>query len=210
MSTPFQTPTDAANEFTKLQFVFLQLLRGLAGPTLVKVVACSTNGALAPTGTVDVQPLVNQVDGAGTGVAHDVVYGVPYVRFQGQDSAVILDPQPGDIGVAVFASRDISAVVAAKGPANPGSRRVYDFADGLYLGAVLGATPTQYVRFYAGGVDVVSPGTVTIRGASIVLDGPVTGTHGAEFTQDVTAQGTSVHNHTHPDPQGGNTGPPNP
>lgn len=41
------------------------------------------------------------------------------------------------------------------------------------------------------------------QGGNATLNGPVT------VNNDLTAQGKSVHNHTHPDPQGGNTGPPN-
>jgi hypothetical protein len=41
------------------------------------------------------------------------------------------------------------------------------------------------------------------NGGSAAMEGPLT------VTNDVTAEGTSLHTHTHPDPQGGNTGPPN-
>lgn len=61
--------------------------------------------------------------------------------------------------------------------------------------------------------------TFTVNGAT-VLNGSLTQGHGTAggassmlgpltVTNDVTASGTSVHTHTHSDPQGGNTGPPN-
>lgn len=40
-------------------------------------------------------------------------------------------------------------------------------------------------------------------GGNAAMQGPLA------VVQDVTAQGTSVHMHTHPDAQGGNTGAPN-
>lgn len=208
--TPFQQPTSAADDYTKLVFVFQQLLRGLATATIVRVEACSNSGGLSPVGTVDVTPLVNQVDGAGAPVPHTTIYGLPYQRAQGGANAVILDPVKGDLGICVFASRDISSVKAAKGQANPGSARTFDYADGMYIGGLLNGVPSQYVRFFAGGIDIVSPGTVTVRGAHIVLDGPVHGTAAAVFDGDVTAEGTSLHTHVHTGVQSGgsDTGPP--
>jgi len=61
------------------------------------------------------QVLVNLVTGANISVPHGVISARPYYRAQGGTSGIILDPVVGDIGVMVFASRDSSAVVAAKG-----------------------------------------------------------------------------------------------
>lgn len=127
--------------------------------TLVKVLACTNTGALAASGTVDVQPLVNQMTGNRLSIPHKPLYKMPYQRMQGGDGAVILDPVPGDIGLALFASRDISGVKTAKGQANPGSFRSYNYADGIYLGGVLNGIPSIYVQFFTGlilGAPVVS------------------------------------------------------
>lgn len=196
-ASPFQQPSSAANDYTKLVFVFQQLMRGVATATLVRVDACTNDGGLVPSGTVDVTPLVNQVDGQGQPVPHITVYGIPYNRIQGGANAVILDPVAGDIGVCVFASRDITSVKATKAQANPASSRVFDYADGLYLGGFLNGTPSQYVRFSSSGIEVVSPTKVTLRAPDIELDGAVHGTSTGDFDGDVTAEGTSVHNHVH-------------
>lgn len=74
----------------------------------------------------------------------------------------------------------------------------------------------QTVEINASTSTTVTTPTFTVNGHS-VLNGPVSQTGGgastfsgsASFTGDVTAQGTSLHNHTHPDAQGGNTGAPN-
>jgi hypothetical protein len=53
------------------------------------------------------------------------------------------------------ADRDISSVKATMGQANPGSARQYDFADGVYIGGLLGSTPpTQYVAFTETGIQI--------------------------------------------------------
>ncbi|WP_258956167.1 Gp138 family membrane-puncturing spike protein [Achromobacter aegrifaciens] len=221
-----------------MMFVIGQALARLSTSTVVRVVAVTNAGGLAPVGFVDVQPLVNQLDGAGNAVPHGVLHHLPYFRLQGGTDAVILDPKVGDLGIAVFASRDISAVKASKAQANPGSWRSYDMADGLYVGGLLNGTPVQYVQFTAGGINVVSPSKVTVQAPNIelnaatqcalnspviVLNGTVqqgAGTYGGTSTWqgDMSTLGTLRNNgkdvgstHTHSGVQAGssNTGTPN-
>ena len=187
-----------------LRFVIQQLLANVQTATLVKVVACSNDGGVSPVGTVDVQILVNQVSGQMVARPHVTMYGLPYLRVQGGANAIIIDPQPGDIGIAVFASRDITNVKSTKTQANPGSFRMHDFADGMYLGGLLNGAPTQYIQFSSSGVSIVSSGTITLEAPTIVLNGALQQTGGnatmsqsLTVTEDVTAQGTSVHTHIH-------------
>jgi hypothetical protein len=127
----------------------------------VQVVAVH-GGGLAPVGRVDVQPLVQQTDSAGNVTALPVLYGLPYLRWQGGTSAVILDPAVGDIGLVCFADRDVSAVVASLQQSAPGSNRRFSLADGFYMGATLNAEPTQYLQFDPdNGITLNSPETIT-------------------------------------------------
>lgn len=164
-SGPLQ-PSTGRGEFNATTFLVAQALGKMQTATLVRVVACSNSGGLSPVGSVDVQPLVNQVDSLGNPTPHGTVYNLPYFRIQGGTNGIILDPEPGDIGVCVFASRDLSKVKATRAQANPGSHRQYSFSDGIYLGGVLNGMPSQYVRFSAAGIAIVSPVAVT-------LDAPV-------------------------------------
>jgi hypothetical protein len=109
------------------------------------------------------------IDGFGKITPHVTVFGLPYLRIQGGANAVIIDPQVGDIGVAVFASRDISQIKATRKQGGPGSGRSYDWSDGIYLSTVLSASaPTQYIQFNADGISVVSPsGQITLTADSI-------------------------------------------
>lgn len=190
--------------------------------TLVKVIAVRNAGGVEPVGTVDVQPLVNQTDGAGNITALPPVYGMPYVRVQGGSSAIILDPQVGDIGIAVIADRDLSAVIATKAQAAPGSRRRNNMADGLYVGGVLNGTPQQYVQFTNSGITVLSPQTVTIQAPNVKVQGNLEVTGTTKLDQAVTADSTitasgevtgngialSTHKHTGVSTGGGTSGPP--
>lgn len=230
---------EGGDEYGALMFVIGQALARLSTATLVRVVSVTNNGGLSPVGFVDVHPLVNQLDGAGNAVPHAVLHQLPYFRLQGGTDAVILDPKVGDIGMAAFGSRDLSAVKASKQQANPGSWRTHDMADGLYFGGLLNGTPVQYVQFTAGGINVVSPSKVTIQAPNIelnaaaqcalnspqiVLNGTVqqgSGSFGGTSTWqgDMETLGTLRNNgkdvgstHTHPGVQSGpsNTGTPNP
>jgi len=160
----------ASNGYDALIFTIQQILNRVQTATLVKVLTCTNKGELAPVGRVDVQPLVNQLDGALNAVPHATIFDVPYFRLQGGTDAVILDPKPGDIGIAVFASRDISAVKSSKQQSNPGSGRTHDMADALYIGGVLNGKPEQFVRFSADGIEVLSPKKIRLAAPQVVID----------------------------------------
>jgi hypothetical protein len=99
------------------------------------------------------------------------MYGLPYLRVQGGANSIIIDPQPGDIGIAVFASRDITNVKSTKAQANPGSFRTHDFSDGMYIGGLLNGVPTQYIKFSDTGIEIVSPNNLrmTVGSASVEI-----------------------------------------
>ena len=121
-----QRPTSGTSPFNEQSFLVWQILRTIAGARLVEVKAVTNAGSVSPVGFVDVLPLVNQLDGSDNAMPHGVIHNLPYFRLQGGANAVIIDPQVGDIGVAIVEDRDISSVKANRGPANPGSKRIFD------------------------------------------------------------------------------------
>jgi hypothetical protein len=165
----FIDPTSSATEYNALTFLIRQLLAKINTATLVQVKAVTNSGGVSPVGTVDVLPLVNQQDASGNAVPHGIIYGLPYSRLQGGANAIILDPQIGDIGIAVFANRDISAVKATKGQNNPGSARQFSMSDGMYIGGVLNGVPTNYVQFTGNTINIVSTSQVNVQAPAINL-----------------------------------------
>jgi hypothetical protein len=199
---------DDGSEVNALRFLVKSVLSEVATSHVVKVVASRGNGSVAPPGTVDVTILVHQIDGQGNAHPHGTIFNVPYHRQQNGSNGIIMDPQPGDIGVIVCASRDISAVKANRGAASPpGSLRRHDLADALYVGTVIATmAPGQYVQFTDSGIVLHSPGTVTISAPTIKLQGKVEQTGGT-----VTSNGHSIDNtHQHTAVQTGSqiSGPP--
>lgn len=156
-------------EFNNIAFAIQQALSKMQTATLVRIEKCTNNGGLTPVGFVDVTPLVSQIDGQGTPTPHVTIYNIPYFRLQGGANAIIIDPEPGDIGLCVFASRDISKVKSTKKQSPPGSFRKYSFSDGMYLGGMLNGTPTQYVQFSSAGIRIHSPTLVKLDAPDIQL-----------------------------------------
>ena len=212
----FQQPNSASTEFNAQYFFVLSLLSRVHTSTLVEVMAVTNSGTDIPAGFVDIRPLVNQIDGAGNSVPHGTIYHCPYFRLLGGANAVILDPEVGDIGLACFAERDISSVLANQAQANPGSRRQFDYADGMYVGGFLGQTPTQFVRFAVDGIFITSPAKITLQAPDIEFDGAthttgaVTGDATATYQGNVTAGSIDLETHKHTGVQtgGGTTGGP--
>jgi hypothetical protein len=168
------------SEFNALSFLIQQAIREQVNTCIpVKVEACSG-------GYVDVLPLVTGISGKGEAIQPTTLYHLPYMRYHAGIAAVILDPVPGDIGLAVFAGKDCSNVkVGTTEPQQPASFRENTMANGFYIGGFLNKAPSVSIELTQGGaVNIVAPGGVSIAG-SVTVSG------------DVVASGKSLVNHTH-------------
>ncbi len=193
-------------DVNKLEYIIERVLNRRNHAVLVKVIkapysasgATITPGSNVPVGFVDVQPLLNQVDGWGLSVPHEVVYHLSYFRYQGGNNAFICDPVIGDIGKMLIADRDTSIVKSTGKSANPGSLRRGNLADGTYFGVPQGGAPTQYFAFLSEGFNLVDAYGNTIRGTAsgVLINGAL-----VTPTGDVkNAAGTSLTTHTHNQP----------
>lgn len=195
------------SDWNRFEFAARSLINKLATATLVRVVALGSS-----PGLVDIQPLVAQLDGVGNAVPHGTVHDVPCWRYQAGGSAVILDPVPGDLGLAVFAHTDISSVKKTKAPGTPGSRRRFDYSDGIYLGGLLNGEPTQFLRMDADGITLTGTAAVTINAPDgLTINTPTLTVSGDIQTgEGSTFNGKSFDTHTHSGVQtgGGTSGPP--
>lgn len=193
-----QSPSSAASDFDLFTFIATQILNRASTATLVQVKAVTNSGEVSAVGMVDVQPMVAQLDGYGNATPHGIVHDLPYFRLQGGANAVIMDPKVGDIGIAIFADRDISSVKAKKSAGLPGSRRRFDMADGLYVGGFLNGVPSQYIQFTAAGISVVSPTKVFIQAPDVEIQSTTLAHNGVNIG--------SGHKHGGVTPGGSDTG----
>lgn len=175
-------------------YIISQMLNMVRTNMLVKVVAVHDAGGVNLTGTVDVQPLVTQIDGFSNIEPHAVIYGLTYFRLQGGTNAIIICPEVGDIGIAAICDRDSSVVVNTKAQGAPGSHRQHCMSDGIYFGGMLNQVPIRYVAITDAGITINSDSIVTINAPSgAIVNAPtVTVPSG-----DVIASGISLLNHDH-------------
>lgn len=217
MSAPigYRDDTTDNSEFNVMSFIIKQMLSAMWAGTVVQVVAvypAAAPQAIGSVGYVDVMPLVNMIDSTGVITKHSTIFRLPYSRVQAGLNAVVLDPVVNDIGWAVFADRDISSVINSGAQASPGSRRMHDPADGVYLfgiGNMSSPAPTQYIQFLAagGGINMKSPSNININGAVITPAGEVIAKYGTgnsvtltghEHTQGNDSHGDTEVNTNHP------------
>lgn len=187
------TPWDSSDDVNVIAFIVRQMMARMSTMKLVQVVAVAGGGPSAGPGTVSVQPLVSQVDGNNNATPHGVVNGIPWARPQGGLSAIIVDPKAGDIGYVVAADRDISNVKAIRKMATPGSLRHFSLSDGIYVGGVLGAAPTQYLLFGDDGLVILDLHGNMLKSTADGFE--ITGK--VVVSGDVIAGGISLQNHVH-------------
>lgn len=171
----------------------------VALPVSVLAVDPSEKGHEGPAGYVDVIPMICQTDSEGMAVAPTTIFQIPYFRLQSGNAAVVIDPQPGDIGLAVFAQADCTVLKTGDTkPVQVGSFRRYDKADGFYIGGFINKKPETFI-------ELRQDRTITITASrGVTVNAPtVTVPNG-----DVIASGISLVHHVHPGDSGGTTGGP--
>lgn len=175
-----------SSDLNRLEFLIKVLQRDMstAIPVIITAVqAGDTNAA----GYVDARPLVAQLDAWGNALPMATLHHLPYFRLQAGRAGIVLDPVPGDIGLAVFAQSDCSTLKQGqKETAQPGSWRKFDQADGFYIGGFINTQIDTYVRLAQdGSVKITAPGNVTIDAPTVTYSG------------DIICGGFSYLGHTH-------------
>lgn len=197
------TPTSPqTNDAESLAFIFKKLL---SGASFIDLVVVNAIRGMPPNLVVDVTPLVTQVDPTGAMIPNSIIYNIPVWRLQRGNSAVIMDPVVGDIGIIASCDRDNSIVRANRKQSVPGSKRTHSKTDAIYFGGVLNNQPTQYVQFADNAINIVSPGNVNVNCNTANITAPggvnvttplmhVTGniTAGGNITDNSGTQGASL------------------
>lgn len=193
--------TSGSTQYNAMEFLIRNVIQGLVNTAIpVIVTAVDAGGSGEPTGYVTVKPLVCQVDGFGETLDPAELFRVPYARVQGGVAALVIDPVPGDIGLAVFAKSDCSGVAQMQSkPVQPGSFRKFSMSDGFYFGGFLNRAPSVYVEVKQDQSIVITASSgVTVNAPTVTVP-----------SGDVIASGISLVHHTHTGDSGGTTSPPN-
>lgn len=221
-----KTHYSGATKGNALMFLVENVIKNRVNTAIpVIVTAVDSGGSGSPAGRVTVRPLVNQRDAEGNILPPSELFEVPYSRIQGGVAAIIIDPIPGDIGLAVFAQQDSSNVRAGtEAPVTAGSFRYFDMADGFYIGGFLNQAPSVYMELTQDNTAVIhAPSKIRLESPLVEFTGRfrMTGEESTEastmlggFTNvggTITSNGVILETHTHSgvEPGGGNTGQPN-
>lgn len=221
-----KTSYSGATQGNALMFLVESVIKNRVNTAIpVMVTAVDSGGSGVPAGRVTVRPLVNQRDGEGNSLPPTELFDLPYSRIQGGVAALVIDPVPGDIGLAIFAQQDSSNIgTGTTAPVNAGSFRYFDMADGFYIGGFLNQAPSVYLEMGQDDTAVIhAPSKVRIESPLVEITGRLiqTGEESSApsvmrngFTNiggAITSNGVTLETHTHSGVQsgGGNTGTPN-
>ena len=186
-----------ASEFNAISFLVEQMVKGMVNTAIpVRVDSCTKPGVGGAAGYVSATPLVQQRGADGKGLMPVSLPQLPYFRLQCGTAAVVLDPQPGDIGLAICSQQDSSNVQAGTSdPVQAGSFRCFDLSDSFYVGGFLNQAPTTYIHLdpEKGEITVKAPTKITIDAPQIELKGAVT-MGGAGSSDTITLDGNITTN----------------
>ena len=190
-----------SSAYNAISFVIENQIKGMVNTCIpVRVDSCTAPGTGGAAGYVSCTPLVTQMGADGKTLAPVSLPQLPFFRLQFGTAAIVCDPKPGDIGLAVFAQQDCSTVQqGASEPAQPGSFRCFDMADGFYLGGFLNVSPTMYIEFAPDGntINVKAPTKVYIDAPTVQIKGNVQVTGSVTSTGNMTAGSISMQTHKH-------------
>lgn len=153
---------DFASEYNGLVFLVRQIISQSVSTAIpVRVDKVERNGEDGRAGYLSATPLIGQRDAEGNLLPPVSIPRLPYFRLQHGTAAIICDPAPGDVGLAVFAQSDCSRLDGGTEPVTPGSFRSFDMSDGFYIGGFWGKTPETFIHIEQSGAVHVKAKTVT-------------------------------------------------
>lgn len=80
---------------------------------------------------------------------------VPIIQMQYGSTAIITEPQAGDLGLLIFSKKDISDLKERKDSAPPGTLRTFDLSDAVFLpGLVPSKTPDTTITVSDGNIEI--------------------------------------------------------
>lgn len=178
-------PAAFASQFNALRFMIGSVVKGMVS-TAIPVRVDAVELAEAGAGYVDVTPLICQTDADGNALPNVTIPHLPFFRLQRGAAAIICDPKPGDIGIAVFAQQDCSRLTGGTTPVAPATFRSFDMSDGFYLGGFWGPTPTTLIHLDD------DETTITVTAPQNVIVNTTTATVNASGSVEIDSPNTNL------------------
>lgn len=143
-----RNPFTGGSFYNQLDFIIERKIREMVNTSaVVRIDGCTSQGSAAGAGKVSATPLVTQTDAQGNALPMSSIPSMPHARLQGGIAAIIIDPVPGDIGVASFCKADSSTVREGTAePQRPGSLRAFSQADGMLVATVSNKAPEVWIE----------------------------------------------------------------
>lgn len=155
----------SGSQVNVLDFLIRSIIKGMVNTAIpVRVDSVTRPGDGGGAGYLSATPLVKMRSASGEAIEAVSIPRLRWFRLQHGTAALICDPKPGDVGLAVFAQQDVSTLTGGSEPQQPGSFRCYDMSDGFYFGGFWGQTPTTFIRIEdSGEVTITAPQSVTVN-----------------------------------------------
>lgn len=191
-----------SSDLNALDFFVRSIIKGMVNTAIpVRVDSIERPAEGGGAGYLSATPLIRMRSASGDALATVSIPKLRWFRLQHGTAAIIVDPKPGDVGLAVFAQQDVSTLSGGSDPVQPGSFRCFDMSDGFYIGGFWGKTPTTFIRVEdSGDITITAPQSVTVNTttltancetASVNASGSITfNSPTSTFTGNVTIQGT--------------------
>ncbi|MGJ8524351.1 hypothetical protein LMG33818_000059 [Halomonadaceae bacterium LMG 33818] len=197
----------------------IRMVRDLVGANK-HIVPCyvTNNSEVDQKKTISVMPIIQGLTGNGLPIDNVEITDIPVMRNQAGDSAIIINPHIGDVGLLLVSDKDISNITGPK-QAIPGNVGRFTLSNALYLGSIplwCDQEPEEYVQLSGNGsgISIKTPGTLSIEAekpitinarAGLTINGNVTVNGNVTAEGEVTGNKIPLSKHVHSGVTAGNS-----
>lgn len=129
---PSIDPADLDSLTGTIRFAFNKMFQDVNGMLPAQVVAFNRT-----TNRVQVQPLIAVLTTNNTLVTRPQIASIPVFQIGGGGAVLNFNLNPGDLGWILASDRDISVFLQGYAASPPGTQRMADFADSLFIPNVM-------------------------------------------------------------------------
>lgn len=176
-NNPNIDPADNDTLAGTLRFAFSQLMRNVDGMLPARVLAYDRTA-----NRVQVELMIAMISTSGQQVSRAQIANIPVINIGGGGYILNFPLKQGDLGFVMANDRDISLFLQSYSESPPNTRRVKNFADGVFIPSVLtnydvsGQDDNMVIQNLDGTVRIaLTPDSVDISSSvGVTIDSPLT------------------------------------